>query len=581
MGSSVTLTANGAASYSWNTSSTNSNIVVSPTVTTVYSVVGYSVNNPCPSPAKSATITILPQPTVGMTSSVYTVCPNGSVVFTATGAVSYFYPAFNLSTPTVQFNFASVTNTYMVIGTGPNSCTNAAVFTMSVLPAPTLTTTNSSNVICSGETITLTVSGANSYSWNTSATTPTIVVSPSVSAWYSVWGYNSFGCSSGSSMYILVNQSPTVSIASSTNLICGFGTATLTATGAPNYIWMSSQPGSSIAVSPMSTSIYSVAGWAANNCSAAAFYTLNASPPFVVYINGYTYVCAGQSATLTASGATTYTWVNGPVSTSCIVTPSVATMYSLNAQDALGCPGSSNYFVNVANGPTLTLSTNTNFICSGGTATLSATGADYYTWSNNTYASTTQVTAPDPVNVYTVTGTNTLGCSSTGTISISTIVSPTVNVSTSNSVICAGQSATLTAGGASTYSWSNSSFNNFIVDAPNTTTSYTVTGSFANGCSDTKVITQSVSTCANILGSSIKDLELIYPNPVNDKLHIKLSSFALNSSAEIYSALGQLLFIKKFETESMSIDLTKYVSGIYYVKIKKENAEEYFKIIKE
>ena len=50
-------------------------------------------------------------------------------------------------------------------------------------------------------------------------------------------------------------------------------------------------------------------------------------------------------------------------------------------------------------------------------------------------------------------------------------ISPTVNAA--NATICAGQSATLTATGATTYSWSTGSTASSIVVSPSSTTSYT------------------------------------------------------------------------------------------------------------
>ncbi|MCX8080443.1 MAG: T9SS type A sorting domain-containing protein [Bacteroidia bacterium] len=58
--------------------------------------------------------------------------------------------------------------------------------------------------ICSGSGITLTAFGANSFTWNTGSFGSSISVSPTISTIYTVSGTNSSGCSSSSSVQVLV-----------------------------------------------------------------------------------------------------------------------------------------------------------------------------------------------------------------------------------------------------------------------------------------------------------------------------------------------------------------------------------------
>jgi len=81
----------------------------------------------------------------------------------------------------------SVTTTYMLIGTGANTCTNSAVKTITVNPLPTLTVTGN-NLLCVGDATTLTVIGANTYTWSAGFLVPIIGVTPLSSTNYSVIG---------------------------------------------------------------------------------------------------------------------------------------------------------------------------------------------------------------------------------------------------------------------------------------------------------------------------------------------------------------------------------------------------------
>ena len=109
----------------------------------------------------------------------------------------------------------------------------------------------------------------------------------------------------------------------------------------------------------------------------------------------------------------------------------------------------------------------------------------------------TFVVSPTVLTGYTITALSDANCSGTGSgIAIITInPKPTINVVAAPSfVICNGSSTTLTASGASTYSWSpatglSSTTGTTVVANPTVTTTYTVTGTDVNGCVNTKNVT--------------------------------------------------------------------------------------------
>jgi len=96
---------------------------------------------------------------------------------------------------------------------------------------------SSKSVICAGQSASITASSAINYSWNTLATTSSIVVNSSVTTSYNVSGTNSVtGCSNTNSITIMVNASPSVSINSATSTICSGQQINLTANGANKYL---------------------------------------------------------------------------------------------------------------------------------------------------------------------------------------------------------------------------------------------------------------------------------------------------------------------------------------------------------
>ncbi|MBS1638296.1 MAG: T9SS type A sorting domain-containing protein [Bacteroidetes bacterium] len=185
-------------------------------------------------------------------------------------------------------------------------------------------------------------------------------------------------------------------------------------------------------------------------------------------------VCAGQSATLTASGASSYVWSTSATTSSVIVTPSVTTIYTVTGTTA-GCVGTQT--VSVLMG-TMPVSVNSATICSGGSATLSASGVSTYTWDSGSNAASI-VVSPTVATDYTVTGTSVYGCTAFAIAQVGITSSPVISVN--SATICAGQTATLTASGVSSYTWSNNSNNATINVNPTSTAVYTISGQ-ASGC---------------------------------------------------------------------------------------------------
>tara|TARA_R110001592_G_scaffold230287_1_gene487105 strand:- start:3675 stop:5906 length:2232 start_codon:yes stop_codon:yes gene_type:complete len=223
-GDSILLTANGTGNYTWSTGSNFNSIYVS--TSGVYSVTS---NSSCGSATDNITITDAPTLNLSLTTPNTTICNGNSAVLTANGASNYTW--FNNSTSTTQ-NVSSAGNYYVI---GYNNCyRDSQSITINVLYPPTITINSSSttNVICSGETITLTVSGSDNYLWNTTDTTSSIIVS-SIGT-YSVSSTNTCGTDSKS-----ITTSPGVlpfaSITGDT-IICN-NSITLTAGGNGNYLW--------------------------------------------------------------------------------------------------------------------------------------------------------------------------------------------------------------------------------------------------------------------------------------------------------------------------------------------------------
>ncbi|MCC6690688.1 MAG: T9SS type A sorting domain-containing protein, partial [Bacteroidia bacterium] len=180
--------------------------------------------------------------------------------------------------------------------------------TLTVNPQPTVNINASpSNVICVGNMITLTASGADTYTWNTSATSTVISATPLTSTTYTVEGGSSLCPGSyTASIFVTVNPNPTINITSTPNAsICAGNSVTLNANGAVIYNWSTSATTQSIVQSPSVTTTYSVVGTAANSCTSSAQVTItvNAKPTVSLSAASNTACLMGGPVTLTGSPA--------------------------------------------------------------------------------------------------------------------------------------------------------------------------------------------------------------------------------------------------------------------------------------
>jgi hypothetical protein len=192
------------------------------------------------------------------------------------------------------------------------------------------------------------------------------------------------------------------------------------------------------------------------------------------------------------------------------------------------------------------------------------------------------VVTPTANTSYSVTGTNSLGCISTNTAvsSVSVNALPTVSAISNTSLICSGQTASLTASGANTYTWNTSATTSVIAVSPTVTTTYTVNGTAANGCGNLVTITQSVSACTGINSAALtlsNSNFMVFPNPNNGDFTISANS-EVNFS--IVNSLGQTVkVISVNASNNYKVSVSNLAKGIYFVVDQNNNPINNQKII--
>jgi len=505
-GTTDILSASGASTYLWSTGSTLSAIAVTPLVTTTYTVTGTNAAG-CSngSATKTITITVTTTPTVTITpGSPVDICPGDTAKLTASGATNYTWNTGG-TYDTIMAHPGSST-TYTV--TGANGvCTGQATVNVNV-GVIHVTATASSLSACQGQPDTIKATGAATYLWNTGNTNSSFIITATKDTSFSVKGTSGSGCSDTSSVSIKVNSVPNITSASapSPGTVCPGDTTQAYATvatgaGTPPYTfnWSTSPVQTNDTARGLGAGTYTVSITDANHCTSDTASVTITTKNITVSASAAPSptICAGNSTTLTATGATNYIWSNGATASAIIVNPGVDSTFKVIGTTTGTCRDSDSVAIIVNPLPTLTVTASDSNICSGQSTVLTASGASSYTWlPSTTPSSGSPVTAnPSSNTTYSVIGKSSAGCIDTATIAITVNATPTatVKITGGNDTVCPGKSVTLVASGGTTYIWNPGSSTSASVNVTPATspTTYTVTAISANGaCKD--VATQSI-----------------------------------------------------------------------------------------
>lgn len=476
-GANTTLSATGAVSYSWdNGLGAGNGVSVSPAATTTYNVTGTDANG-CQG-TDQVTITVNPLPVVNAGTD-QTICQGAVISVAGSGAQTYSWN--NGVSNGVSFAPAS-TQTYTVTGTDANGCqsTDQVVITVNPLPA---VDAGSPPTVCQGGSVILNGSGAQAYSWNNGASNGVSFV-PASTQTYTVTGTDANGCQSTDQVVVTVNPLPTIG-AGADQVVCQGGTVVLSGTGGVSYTWNNGITNSN-SFTPASTQTYTVTGTDANGCQGTDQAVVTVNPLPAVDAGAAQAVCQGVQVTLHGSGAVSYTWnngVNNGVSFTCVSTQT----YTVTGTDANGCTNTDQVTITVNPLPSVNAGAD-QAVCAGVSATLNGSGAVSYNW-NNGITNGVSFT-PGSTQTYIVTGTDANGCQGIDQVTVTVNPLPVVNAGP-DETICVGSSVTLSGSGAQTYTWSTG-VSNGVAFTPGSTTTYTVTGTDANGCVNTDQVTVTV-----------------------------------------------------------------------------------------
>lgn len=455
------------------------------------------------SETKTAYLTIHAKPSLSVTANAVT-CnggSNGSASVTATGGSGFSYSWNNGQSGSTLTNVGA--GSYTVTVTNSTSCSTQSTTTITQ-PSNVNLTVTPVNITCNGlnngsaSAVTSGGTGAISVSWSNGQSGNSIAALTAGS--YQATATDANGCAKTNSFSV---SQPTVLVANLTanNISCNgqLGSASITAAGGtPPYSnsWSTGATGSSI--NNLSAGNYSVVTTDGHGCTSSQSFTIAETNELNINFTIGEISCFGMnngSVTAAVGGGNapyTYSWSTGNSSNS--ISGRGPGTYTLNVTDANGCSGSES--VTLVEPSALSVAIfKSDISCFGnddGSLTATATGgtAPYqYSWNNG--GSTANLNNLS-VGSYTLTVTDSRGCTDSETIQIIEPSEMTISALVSESETCAGldgEAIVNAMGGTGSYSyaWSNGSTSQVLSNV--SSGPYSVIVSDSNGCENTTSVT--------------------------------------------------------------------------------------------
>ena len=446
----------------------------------------------------------------------------------------------------------------------------------------TLAVVASASGLCLGNSATLTLNtSATTYTWNTGVNSNSIIITPTTTTVYSVAVTNTANCTVSKSLTLSVIN-PIIS--ANNTVVCGNSAAATISVNAftPSVVNWYSSPASTISLGNgtnysltvvTSTTFYAEATNSISGCQSIRIpvtITLSANPTLIVSANPAA-ICPGKSSTLTATGATTFSYVSIGSGSMHVVSPLSNHVYTLTGKNALGCSSTETVLVSTNTVAIITTVQTATSICPSSVVGFTASGANSYYWNTGSNGPVTTVT-PATNSSYTVYGINTQSCTSSATLAVVTRSMPVLILVQSTNTVCPGEAVTFTATGASSYTWlPGSSVSQTYTANPLISSVYNAIGKSINTCTNVGLAYVTVDPCDGIGENELLKGEMtIFPNPSNGIITILFNS-ENEKQIQIYSSCGNLVFKISFSRAFESIDLSAFSKGIYFIRINYKN----------
>ena len=336
-------------------------------------------NNGCEAPIEVKSVDI--------NETGFTICPGDTIDLSATVVGNFISTSWNggngtyssISNNNTTYYSNSADNVdFYIYYEGQTTCSDPIKDSVLIQiggNTSSVSISSSSTELCNGDSILLTANGSGNYVWSTGSVSNTIYVSQAGT--YSVTSSSSCGSSSDD---IVITDAPTINLnlTASETEICDGNTATLTASGAPNYTWFNGNTGTSETVNTSGN--YYVIGY--NSCytdSQSVTISLLTEPVLSISSSDPTHeLCAGETIMLTANGSDNYLWNTSD--TASTISVSSAGTYTVSSSNNCFTVNESLILTNGV--LPVAIITGDTILCQNEITTLTISGGDVFVWSD-------------------------------------------------------------------------------------------------------------------------------------------------------------------------------------------------------
>ncbi len=469
--------------------------------------ISLTVTNVAGTSTETKTLEIKAVPVVSITPENPAICKGENITLTASGANTFFW-SNNLGGGAVKTVSPGATTTYTITGNN-GGCTSKSTINVEVNELPLLTIGSSADSVCAGQPVELQAAGATQYIWEDGlGTSDMVIVQPVETGMFTVVGTDDNGCSASTTITIIAKPLPAMIVSPESAIICEGDFIKIEAEGAAFYEWSHGLgTNASVILEPLENATIQVTGTAENTC------TLTIDIPIIVhqkpeltFVGAENPICEGQSTTISVGGATSYAWSDNLGSDPIItVGPTTTYTYLVTGVSAEGCSNEGAVTVTVNPLPVIVISASQSAICVGEQVSILAEGATTYEWQEGLGTNPEVMVAPQTTTAYSITGYSPEGCAAIQMISIVVHPLPVLSFDPPAPLVCKGSQITITASGASAYSWNDGLGENASLSLqPSETSTYQVQGTSAEGCVDS----QAVEVRVHVISATIE----LWPN---------------------------------------------------------------------
>jgi gliding motility-associated-like protein len=500
VGDSIEVNAIGANNYIWSpqpylANTLQDTVYYKPQLSGYYHITGISTDG-C-SKTDSIQIVVEQKPILTIATNKTKYCEGDSVVLVAN--CSNILSSFqwqNGDTSAVYRSLIDTINNFKLIGTSPLGCKDSTEVLFTVYNRPSISINAVDVTICQGDTISLFGIGDSSlyYTWSTGVHAQSTFDIPNTNTLYSLIAEDTNTCRDTAFSYVHVQSIPNIAINPSSNSICLNDSIMLSAVYSDSnltFLWNTGSSNTQITEIPQSSILYSLTAIDTIGCSNndSIFVTVNPAPQFS-FIPSNPEICNGDSIILSIvsnNSNLNYLWGVGDTVNQINVYPSSSTNYSATVIDSNGCIKTDTVHLEVHPLPSVSIGIIPPVLCKGDTAVLEVApdpSVIQFQWNTGDSSNIIKVN-PISSSTYYVTVTDTNSCSNSALASVFVAPLPIINITSTDSVICTYDTIGLNVNSnipLSNILWNNGQTTSFIIDAPITSTNYSVIGTDTNGC---------------------------------------------------------------------------------------------------